>query len=96
MRRSKKPSGRASYTACEHMGECAAEKLVCGFGFYGDAPVRFLSSLLLSSLESSDTKVYAPQIQALFGTASHFYEVVLKLRIVRGPGRLSQSKKDTP
>jgi len=39
------------------------------------------SSLLLSSLELSDTKVYAPQIRALLGTAAHFCEVVvLKLR----------------
>ena len=40
----------------------------------------FFSSLLLSSLESSDTKVYEPSIRALLGTASHFFEVgVLKL-----------------
>jgi len=39
------------------------------------------SSLLLSSLELSDTKVYAPQIRARLGTAAHFCEVVvLKLR----------------
>jgi len=39
------------------------------------------SSLLLSSLELSDTKVYEPQIRALLGTALHFCEViVLKLR----------------
>ena len=37
-------------------------------------------SLLLSSLELSDTKVYEPQMRALLGTASHFCEVVdLKL-----------------
>ena len=37
-------------------------------------PLRLtgFSSLLLSSLELSDTKVYAPQIRALLGTASHF------------------------
>jgi len=34
------------------------------------------SSLLLSSLELSDVKVYEPQIRALLGTASHFCEVV--------------------
>jgi len=34
------------------------------------------SSLLLSSLELSDTKVYEPSIRALLGTASHFCEVV--------------------
>ena len=33
------------------------------------------SSLLLSSLELSDTKVYEPYIRALLGTASHFSEV---------------------
>ena len=32
------------------------------------------SSLLLSSLELSDTKVYEPYIRALLGTASHFCE----------------------
>jgi len=41
------------------------------------------SSLLLSSLELSDTKVYWPQTLALLGTSSHFCEVViLKLRTV--------------
>ena len=34
------------------------------------------SSCLLSSLELSDTKVYAPKIRALLGTAAHFCEVV--------------------
>ena len=33
------------------------------------------SSLLLSSLESSDTKVYDPVIRALLGTAAHFCKV---------------------
>ena len=41
------------------------------------------SSVSLSSLELSDTKVYEPQIRALLGTAAHFCEVVvLKLRTV--------------
>ena len=41
------------------------------------------SSLLLLSLELSDTKVYESQIRALLGSASHFCEaVVLKLRTV--------------
>ena len=41
---------------------------------------RVCSSLLLSSLESSDTKVYEPEIRALLGTALHFFKVlVLKL-----------------
>jgi hypothetical protein len=45
----------------------------------------FSSSLLLSSLEVSDTQVYAPEIRALLGTASHFCETfVLKLRTVGG------------
>ena len=40
-------------------------------------------SLLLSSLKSRYTKVYEPQIRALLGTTSHFFEVVvLKLRTV--------------
>jgi len=34
-------------------------------------------SVLLSSLELSNTKVYEPQIRALLGTASHFCEVVV-------------------
>ena len=48
----------------------------------GPAPTpSFSSSLLLSSLELSDTQVYGPQIRARLGTASHFCEgVVLKLR----------------
>ena len=41
------------------------------------------SSLLLSSLELSDTRGYEPYIRALLGTASHFCEaIVLKLRTV--------------
>ena len=46
--------------------------------------VLLFSSLLLSSLELSDTKVYEPEIGALLGTASHFCEVVvLKLKLYR-------------
>ena len=41
------------------------------------------SSVLLSSLELSDTQVYEPYIRALLGTDSHFCEVVvLTLRTV--------------
>ena len=53
----------------------------------GGTPFRFRlpifsSSLLLSSLELSDTKVYEPQTRALLGTGSYFCEVVvLKLRL---------------
>ena len=40
-------------------------------------------SLLISSLGLSDTKFYEPQIKALLGTASHFWEeAFLKLRTV--------------
>ena len=35
------------------------------------------SSLLLSSLELSDTQVYEPQLRARLGAASHFCEVVV-------------------
>ena len=35
------------------------------------------SSLLLASLELSDTQVYEPSIRALLGTVSHFCEVVV-------------------
>ena len=39
------------------------------------------SSLLLPSLELSDTRVYEPYIRARLGTAAHLFEVVvLKLR----------------
>ena len=49
------------------------------------AKILLLSSLLLSSLELSDTQVYEPFIQALLGTASHFCEVVvLKLTMIPG------------
>ena len=41
------------------------------------------SSLLLSSLDLSDTRIYEPSIRALLGTARHFCSaVVLKLIIV--------------
>ena len=42
-------------------------------GEEGGKKVCFISSsLLLSSLELRDTKVYEPYIRALLGTASHF------------------------
>ena len=37
------------------------------------------SSLLLSSLELSDTKVYEPYIRARLGTTAHFCEVVVQI-----------------
>ena len=43
-------------------------------------PDFFLLSLLLSSLELSDAKVYEPELRALLGTASHFCEVVSHAR----------------
>ena len=46
-------------------------------GSVGGGPAGGSSSLLLSSLELSGTKVYEPQIRALLGTASHFCEVVV-------------------
>ena len=51
-----------------------------------------LSSLLLSSLELSDTTIYEPWIRALLGTASHFCEVgtfciLWSGRATRGWGR---------
>ena len=49
------------------------------------AKILLLSSFLLSSLGLSDTIVYAPYMQALLGTASHFCEVVvLKLTMIPG------------
>jgi hypothetical protein len=38
------------------------------------------SSFLLSSLELIDTKSYEPSIQALLGTAAHFYKGVVGRR----------------
>jgi len=37
----------------------------------------FSSSLLLSSLEMSDTEVYEPEIRARLGPVAHFCEVVI-------------------
>jgi len=49
----------------------------------GHRAAFFFSSLLLSSLELSDTKVLSLKLRALLGTASHFCEVVvLKSRTV--------------
>ena len=48
----------------------------------GSARYSPLLSLLLSSLELSDTQVYEPKIRALLGTASHFCEVVVLKLIV--------------
>ena len=46
-------------------------------------PRPFLSSVLLSRLELSETQFYEPSIRALLGTASHYCEVVvLRLRTV--------------
>ena len=47
-------------------------------------PPSLLTTLLLSSLELSDTKVYEPQIRALLGTASRFCEVVV-LKVPSSP-----------
>jgi len=44
------------------------------------------SSLLLSSLELSDTKVYEPQIRARLRTAAHFCEVVVSQHKTRRSG----------
>ena len=41
-------------------------------------PIHSSSSLLLSSLELSDTPIFEPSVRALLGTASHFCEVVGK------------------
>ena len=49
----------------------------CRLTLYLVELVSFSSSLLLSSLELSDTKVYGPYIRALLGTASQFCEAGL-------------------
>ena len=48
--------------------------------------VPLVSSLLLSSLELSDRKVYEPYMRALLGTAAHFCEVVV-LKLHASPPR---------
>ena len=54
-----------------------------GLGLEGvGVEVSLSLSLLLSSLELSDTHVYEPYIRALLGTAAHLCKVVLKLRTV--------------
>jgi len=45
------------------------------------------SSLLLSSLELSDTKVYGPEMRTLLGTASHFCEVRESRTVLNCTGR---------
>ena len=44
-------------------------------------PVFVFFSLLLSSLELSDTQVYEPEIRARLGTAAHFCEPVFCLAV---------------
>ena len=60
------------------------------------------SSLLLSSLELSDTRVYEPSIRALLETGSHFCEVVVQLRRpswfvrnVQACWRIHRKRRDT-
>ena len=48
-----------------------------GKGFLGEVLPPPSSSLLLSSLELSNTQVYEPWIRTLLGTASHLCEVVV-------------------
>jgi len=56
---------------------------VQGKPFHAEWAMASSSSVLLSSLELSDTQVYEPEIRALLGTASHFCEVIfLKLKTV--------------
>ena len=43
-------------------------------GGYGSDVCILASSLSLSSLELSDTKLYEPYIRARLGTAAHFWE----------------------
>ena len=64
-------------------GRTVVELFRKGLAVLGLPNHLLLLSLLLSSLELRDTKVYEPQIRALLGTASHFCQVVvLKLRTV--------------
>jgi len=51
--------------------------------------IRSSSSLLLSSLELSDTKVYEPQIRALLGTASH--QIALSRSLICTAARRNQA-----
>ena len=61
----------ASYESCEPLSSSVSGELLSSSVSGADPSF----SLLLSRLESSDTKVYAPKIRALLGTASHFCEV---------------------
>ena len=68
-----------------------------GMGGRGDRVLFFSLSLLLSSLELSDTNVYEPYIRALLGTGSHFcHVVVLKLTPSQGAGGRGAHKKHPP
>ena len=56
--------------------------------------IFLLLSLLLSSLELSDTQVVEPHMRALLGIASYFCEaVVLELRTVPSLGETTRGKK---
>jgi len=52
----------------------------------GERVVLLFSSLLISSLGLSDTKVYEPQIRARLGTASHFCKAADLVGERRGGG----------
>jgi len=54
----------------------------------------FSSSLLLSSLQLSDAKVYEPEIRALLGTAAHFCEVAVLMGV--RPIMFDPSPSDEP
>ena len=47
---------------------------VVGFRVHISQGQEYSSSLLLSSLDLSDTNVYEPQIRAQLGTAAHFWD----------------------
>jgi len=70
-------SDRCECDNCE-CDKCECANCECANGSEGRRHASS-SSLLLSSLELSDTKVYEPEIRTLLGTAAHFCKVVAML-----------------
>ena len=68
-------------------GDLAGECVCAGHGSgLVRIPVSSYCSLLLSSLELNEAKVYEPEIRSLLGSSAHFCNVVvLKLRTVSFP-----------
>ena len=71
---------RDHHSICHLLGDATCESVrfrVSNTRCRVQHPSSSSSSLLLSSLELSDTQVYEPLRRAIFGNASHFSEVVV-------------------